>query len=111
MLFSGQRLQLLPNSTVSGMQFSLEGTMPGRVSKIVIATFLTGSLLTTAAAAFVGQEVHATRTAASATPAPIERIGCYRLGLSGYHWYHFCAGPGFLYPHHRVCGHHSCYYR
>jgi hypothetical protein len=38
--------------------------------------------------------------------------GCYRLGLSGYHWYGFCAGPSFIYPHQRVCNHNGyCWYR
>ncbi len=37
--------------------------------------------------------------------------GCYRLGLTGYHWYHFCAGPAFIYPHQRVCRHDYCWYR
>lgn len=38
--------------------------------------------------------------------------GCYRVGVSGYHWYNFCAGPAFLYPHHRVCNHNGyCWYR
>ncbi|MGD1016086.1 MAG: hypothetical protein ABR863_06545 [Roseiarcus sp.] len=37
--------------------------------------------------------------------------GCYRLGETGYHWYHFCAGPGFLYPHRRVCQNGHCWYR
>ena len=36
--------------------------------------------------------------------------GCYRLGETGYHWYRFCAGPAFLYPHHRVCRHGHCWY-
>ena len=37
--------------------------------------------------------------------------GCYRLGLTGYHWYGFCVGPTFLYPHHRVCeGGDYCWY-
>ena len=36
--------------------------------------------------------------------------GCYRLGETGYHWYRFCAGPAFLYPHHRVCRHGYCRY-
>ncbi len=38
--------------------------------------------------------------------------GCYRFGETGYHWYNFCLGPSFLYPHERVCdraGH--CWYR
>ena len=38
--------------------------------------------------------------------------GCYRLGVTGYHWYNFCAGPGFIYPHQRVCNHNGyCWYR
>ena len=36
--------------------------------------------------------------------------GCYRLGDTGYHWYQFCAGPWFLYPHHRVCHKGVCVY-
>ena len=35
--------------------------------------------------------------------------GCYRMGLSGYHWYRYCIGPGFLYPHARHCGWHNGY--
>ena len=42
------------------------------------------------------------------------QAGCYRLGLSGYHWYGFCAGPRFMYPHGRHChwhhGHRICHY-
>ncbi len=37
--------------------------------------------------------------------------GCYRVGETGYHWYGFCAGPGFLYPHHRICRNGHCWYR
>jgi hypothetical protein len=37
--------------------------------------------------------------------------GCYRLGETGYHWYRFCIGPAFLYPHQRVCRHGHCWYR
>jgi len=37
--------------------------------------------------------------------------GCYRLGETGYHWYGFCFGPSFLYPHHRVCRNGGCWYR
>ena len=37
--------------------------------------------------------------------------GCYRLGETGYHWYHFCFGPSFVYPHHRYCNRHGwCWY-
>ena len=39
--------------------------------------------------------------------------GCYRLGLTGYHWYGSCLGPRFMYPHHRSCswhdGHRDCW--
>lgn len=38
--------------------------------------------------------------------------GCYRLGETGYHWYRFCAGPGFVYPHRRACNRSGyCWYR
>jgi hypothetical protein len=37
--------------------------------------------------------------------------GCYRMGETGYHWYRFCFGPGFIYPHRRVCRHGYCWYR
>ena len=37
--------------------------------------------------------------------------GCYRLGETGYHWYSFCFGPSFLYPHHRICRHGYCWYQ
>jgi hypothetical protein len=36
--------------------------------------------------------------------------GCYRWGETGYHWYGFCFGPSFIYPHHRVCHHGRCWY-
>jgi hypothetical protein len=39
------------------------------------------------------------------------QAGCYRVGPSGYHWYHSCFGPHFMYPHHRVCRHGHCWYR
>jgi hypothetical protein len=41
----------------------------------------------------------------------VEKAGCYRLGETGYHWYPFCLGPRWLYPHHRVCRHGYCWYR
>ncbi len=28
---------------------------------------------------------------------------CARWGETGYHYYRSCAGPSFLYPHHRRC--------
>jgi len=39
------------------------------------------------------------------------QAGCYRFGESGYHWYRFCLGPSFIYPHQRVCRHGYCWYR
>jgi hypothetical protein len=37
--------------------------------------------------------------------------GCYRWGETGYHWYRYCAGPYWLYPHRRVCRRGHCWYR
>ena len=37
--------------------------------------------------------------------------GCYRWGETGYHWYPFCLGPSWLYPHQRVCHKGYCWYR
>jgi hypothetical protein len=42
---------------------------------------------------------------------PVEKVGCYRLGETGYHWYNFCFGPNWLYPHRRICRHGQCWYR
>jgi len=52
----------------------------------------------------------ATALSAVALSATEASAGCYRLGETGYHWYHFCAGPGFLYPHYRACRHGYCWY-
>ena len=52
-------------------------------------------LIVTAAAA-------AGLSVAALAPTAAE-AGCYRMGLSGYHWYNSCFGPGFIYPHHRAC--------
>ena len=37
--------------------------------------------------------------------------GCYRMGETGYHWYRYCWGPRWIYPHRRVCRHGYCWYR
>jgi hypothetical protein len=37
--------------------------------------------------------------------------GCYRLGETGYHWYRYCWGPRWIYPHRRVCRRGYCWYR
>jgi opacity protein-like surface antigen len=44
-----------------------------------------------------------TAAALTLATAGAAEAGCYRMGLSGYHWYRFCVGPRFLYPHHRQC--------
>ncbi len=36
--------------------------------------------------------------------------GCARWGETGYHFYRSCAGPAFLYPHHRQCHNGICLY-
>jgi hypothetical protein len=36
--------------------------------------------------------------------------GCYRMGETGYHWYRYCWGSRFIYPHHRVCRPGLCWY-
>jgi hypothetical protein len=54
----------------------------------------------------------ATLSAAALLPAKAEPgSGCYRWGETGYHWYGFCLGPDFLYPHERVCQQGHCWYR
>jgi len=49
--------------------------------------------------------------AASDLVSPIEPAGCYRLGETGYHWYRWCLGPSWLYPHRRICHDGYCQYR
>jgi hypothetical protein len=70
------------------------------------ALYVTALLPTTLHAA-VGQSMGAAIEAIN----PVEKVGCYRLGETGYHWYSFCLGPTWLYPHHRVCRHGYCQYR
>jgi CHAD domain-containing protein len=41
----------------------------------------------------------------------VAEAGCYRLGETGYHWYHSCWEPRLIYPHHRVCRRGYCWYR
>jgi hypothetical protein len=52
----------------------------------------------------------ATLLAVALSPTTAD-AGCYRLGETGYHWYRYCFGPAFLYPHRRVCPHGHCWYR
>jgi opacity protein-like surface antigen len=46
--------------------------------------------------------------------AQTAEAGCYRWGDTGYHWYRYCAGPRFMYPHYRHCrwryGRRYCWY-
>jgi hypothetical protein len=48
---------------------------------------------------------------ASALISTEASAGCYRVGETGYHWYNFCFGPHFMYPHHRVCRNGYCWFR
>jgi len=74
---------------------------------IMIVAIALASLAATATEAAVGQSIKA----AISEVNPFHTAGCYRLGETGYHWYGFCLGPRFLYPHHRICHHGYCYYR
>jgi hypothetical protein len=81
-----------------------------KIASVVAVTLITlGAALwgTPPAWAIPGQSVGS----ASMRLSPLEPAGCYRLGETGYHWYHWCVGPHVLYPHHRICHHGACYYR
>lgn len=73
---------------------------------VMIAAGVLGSLISTTTEAAVGRDI---KTAVEAVN-PLSTVGCYRLGETGYHWYNFCLGPRFLYPHHRTCRHGYCRY-
>ena len=72
---------------------------------MVVATLLAG--LPAHAQRTVGQGVGTVVDAVN----PFHSSGCYRLGATGYHWYHTCIGPRVIYQHHRLCSHGQCYYR
>jgi hypothetical protein len=78
--------------------------------KLVVATV---AVLCTAAASSTPSQAAAGKSIGSTidATASVEKVGCYRLGETGYHWYRFCFGPSFLYPHRRVCRHGTCWYR
>jgi hypothetical protein len=78
-----------------------------KLAMIVAAAGVLGSLTSGAADAAVGQNLRAGINAIN----PVQQAGCYRWGETGYHWYGFCLGPRFIYPHRRVCRHGYCYYR
>jgi hypothetical protein len=82
------------------------------VHKLVVAAAASAVLCTatvsaTTSHAAMGQSMAAAIDAID----PIEKVGCFRLGETGYHWYRFCFGPTWLYPHHRVCRHGYCWCR
>jgi hypothetical protein len=57
-------------------------------------------------------ESQAARRHAHPPSYPADNSGCYRWGETGYHWYNFCIGPAWLYPHRRVCNRQGyCWYR
>jgi hypothetical protein len=77
---------------------------------IVVAT---GAVLGAAGVPATTSHAAVGQSMASAIDAvdPVEKIGCFRWGETGYHWYRFCFGPPWLYPHQRVCRHGYCWYR
>jgi hypothetical protein len=77
------------------------------VAAAAAAILCTAALSATTSHAAIGGNM---ATAVDAV-SPVEKAGCYRLGETGYHWYHFCFGPTWLYPHRRVCRHGYCWYR
>ena len=81
-----------------------------KTTSVLVVTCVTlGAALLGAprASAMPGQSV----APAARSLSPVEQAGCYRWGETGYHWYHWCVGPAFIYPHHRICHHSGCYYR
>ncbi len=81
--------------------------MRGILLFIVAAAISAAALAPTAANAMTAVDPAVT----AAGVLPIETAGCYRLGETGYHWYAFCVGPRWLYPHRRICHHRYCHYR
>jgi len=77
------------------------------LSLATFAVLSVGSLLSTGAEAAIWRNIDTAIDAVS----QVEAAGCYRWGETGYHRYRFCAGPYWLYPHHRYCHYGYCYYR
>jgi hypothetical protein len=77
------------------------------ISLAVLSALSAVSVCSTGAQATVARNIDAAINAVS----EVDRIGCYRLGETGYHWYNFCVGPSWLYPHRRYCRHGYCYHR
>lgn len=78
--------------------------------KLVVAAaaaVFAAAVSSTPSQATVGQSVAPAVDAMSL----VESAGCYRLGETGYHWYRFCFGPTWLYPHRRICRRGACWYR
>jgi hypothetical protein len=74
---------------------------------IAAGTLLAASVVPTEAQQTLGQGVGTVVDAVN----PLQSSGCYRLGVTGYHWYRTCIGPPVIYQHRRYCGHGQCYYR
>jgi hypothetical protein len=75
------------------------------------AVFLAATVFSATSYGAVGQGMGGAIDAATDAIASVEKVGCYRLGETGYHWYRYCFGPAFIYPHQRVCRHGYCWYR
>ncbi len=74
---------------------------------VTAAVLCAAAVSSTPSQTAVGQSIAATIGAID----PVEKVGCYRLGETGYHWYRVCFGPSWLYPHQRVCRRGYCWYR
>jgi hypothetical protein len=74
---------------------------------ITAAVLCAAAVSSTPSRAAVGHNIAAAIDAID----PVEKVGCYRLGETGYHWYRFCLGPAWLYPHQRACRRGYCRYR
>lgn len=55
------------------------------------------------AAAAVVSAFPALAQSSSAPLTPAGNHGCFRWGETGDHWYSFCLGPDFFYPHRKTC--------
>jgi hypothetical protein len=60
------------------------------------------AILAAAAAVVSAFPALAQSPSAPLTPAGWNH-GCFRWGETGNHWYSFCLGPDFFYPHRKTC--------
>jgi hypothetical protein len=101
---------LWKESRVGGLQAETTNSGGEAMRQLVVVTaavLCAAAVLSAPSKAAVGRGMAAAINAID----PVEKIGCYRLGETGYHWYRFCFGPGWLYPHQRVCRRGYCWYR